>query len=396
MIKDNDVVILDLARTAVGAFNGSLSDIPAVMLGSAVIEHLLNKLKLAPDIIDEVIVGQVLTAGCGQNPARQTAMKAGLPENVSALTINKVCGSGLKAIQLAMQAIRNGDAELVIAGGQENMSQAPHLLPRSRKGVKMGPWTLDDSMVKDGLWDAFHDYHMGKTAENIASKWHISREEQDVFACESQQKAAHALNTHGFKSEIVPIEIPQKRKPALIFSRDEYPRPQTTLEALSALPPAFEQQGTVTAGNASGVNDGAAMVVLASARRARELGLSPLAVLRSVATAGVSPEIMGTGPIPASIKALKMSGWRPQDLDLIEANEAFAAQAIAVNREMGWDVKRVNVNGGAIAIGHPVGASGARIFVSLIHEMKRRQVKKGLATLCIGGGMGIATTVEML
>lgn len=396
MIKDNDIVILDLARTAVGAFNGSLSGIPAAAMGAAVIKHLLKKLNLAPDNIDEVIIGQVLTAGCGQNPARQAAINAGIPESVSALTINKVCGSGLKALQLAVQAIRNEDAGVVIAGGQENMSQAPHLLPHSRKGMKMGQWTLDDSMVRDGLWDAFHNYHMGQTAENIATRWNISREEQDRFACASQQKAAQALNSHGFESEIVPIEIPQKRKPAVLFSRDEHPRPQTTFEALSALSPAFCKQGSVTAGNASGVNDGAAMVVLASARRARELGLVPLAVLRSVATAGVPPEIMGTGPIPASVKALKMAGWTTQDLDLIEANEAFAAQAIAVNQEMAWDTSRVNVNGGAIALGHPVGASGARIFVTLIHEMKRRGVKKGLATLCIGGGMGIAATVEML
>ncbi|WP_234262489.1 acetyl-CoA C-acetyltransferase [Klebsiella aerogenes] len=396
MLKDNDIVILDLARTAVGAFNGSLSGTPAVDMGAAVIQHLLKNLNLAPDNIDEVIIGQVLTAGCGQNPARQAAINAGIPENVSALTINKVCGSGLKALQLAIQAIRNEDARVVIAGGQENMSQAPHLLPHSRKGMKMGQWALDDSMVRDGLWDAFHHYHMGQTAENIAAKWNISREEQDRFAFASQQKAAHALNTHGFESEIVPIEIPLKRKPAVLFSRDEYPRPQTTLEALSTLSPAFCKQGSVTAGNASGINDGAAMVVLASARRARELGLTPLAVLRSVATAGVPPEIMGTGPIPASVKALKMVGWTTQDLDLIEANEAFAAQAIAVNKEMAWDTSRVNVNGGAIAIGHPVGASGARIFVTLVHEMKRRGAKKGLATLCIGGGMGIAATVEML
>lgn len=396
MIKDNDVVILDLARTAVGAFNGSLSTMSATTLGAEVIKNLLTKLNLDPKNIDEVIIGQVLTAGCGQNPARQTAINAGIPEHVSALTINKVCGSGLKTLQLAAQAIKNGDAELVIAGGQENMSQAPHILPRSRQGVKMGPWTLEDSMVKDGLWDAFHNYHMGQTAENIAEKWQISREEQDNFAYASQQKAAQALENHGFESEIVTIEIPRKRQPSLQFCRDEYPRPQTTPDALSSLSPAFNPQGTVTAGNASGVNDGAAMVVLASARRARELGIAPIAVLRSVATAGVSPELMGTGPVPASRKALEKAGWSVDSLDLIEANEAFAAQAIAVNREMQWDTNRVNVNGGAIALGHPVGASGTRIFVSLVHEMRRQQLKKGLATLCIGGGMGIAATVELI
>jgi acetyl-CoA C-acetyltransferase len=396
VIKDNDVVILDLARTAVGAFNGSLSTLPAVTLGATVIKHLLEKLSLPPENIDEVIIGQVLTAGCGQNPARQTAINAGLPENVSALTINKVCGSGLKALQLAAQAIKSGDAELIIAGGQENMSQAPHILPRSRQGVKMGPWALEDSMVKDGLWDAFHNYHMGQTAENIAEKWQISREEQDNFAFASQQKAALALDKHGFQSEIVTVDIPRKRQPALQFSQDEYPRPQTSLEGLSSLSPAFNPQGTVTAGNASGVNDGAAMVVLASARRARELGITPIAVLRSVATAGVSPELMGTGPVPASRKALAKAGWSIDSLDLIEANEAFAAQAIAVNREMQWDTSRVNINGGAIALGHPVGASGTRIFVSLLHEMRRSQLKRGLATLCIGGGMGIAATVELI
>lgn len=396
MINDNDVVILDLARTAVGAFNGSLSTIPAPVLGAEVIKYLLEKLSLAPEHVDEVIIGQVLTAGCGQNPARQTALHAGLTENVSALTINKVCGSGLKSLQLAVQAIRNGDAQLIIAGGQENMSQAPHILPHSRQGAKMGSWTLEDSMMKDGLWDAFHNYHMGQTAENIANKWQISREEQDNFALASQKKAAQAQEKHGFETEIVTIDVPRKRQPSQPFFRDEFPRPQTTLQALSSLPPAFNPQGTVTAGNASGVNDGAAMVVLASARRARELGIVPMAVLRSVATAGVSPALMGTGPIPASKKALQNAGWSIDDLDLIEANEAFAAQAIAVNREMHWDTNRVNVNGGAIALGHPVGASGTRIFVSLLHEMRRRQLKKGLATLCIGGGMGIATTVEML
>ncbi|WP_455426513.1 acetyl-CoA C-acetyltransferase [Dryocola sp. LX212] len=396
MINTEDVVILDLARTPVGAFGGSLKDISASELGSLVIKKMINNISLNINEIDEVIIGQVLTSGCGQNPARQTVIKSGLPESVSALTINKVCGSGLKSLQLAWQAIKSGEADLIIAGGQENMSQSPHLLPNSRYGTKMGGWQLIDSMVNDGLWDSFNNFHMGNTAENIARKWEISREDQDCFALKSQQKVTAALKKHGFAGEIVPVTIPRKRQEPLHFSQDEFHRPQTTMEGLSALRPAFIKDGSVTAGNASGVNDGAAMVILASARKAAELGIKPLAVLRSIATAGVDPAYMGIGPVSASRKALEKAGWKLNDLELIEANEAFAAQAIAVNREMGWNTDIVNVNGGAIALGHPIGASGTRIFVSLVHEMKRRGVKKGLATLCIGGGMGIAATVEML
>ncbi|WP_108651126.1 acetyl-CoA C-acetyltransferase [Dongshaea marina] len=393
---DNDVVVLDAARTAVGAFGGSLSGVAATRLGSTVIKSLLERNNINPNDVDEVILGQVLTAGCGQNPARQTTIEAGLPERVSALTINKVCGSGLKSLQLAYQAIKNGDADLVIAGGQENMSLAPHLAPNSRTGVKMGNWSLEDSMIKDGLWDAFNDYHMGQTAENIAEKYGISREEQDEFAYLSQMKAAKALQTNRFSSEIVPVEIPRKRKEPLVFNEDEFPRVETTQEGLSKLRPCFKKDGSVTAGNASGVNDGAAMVILASAQKAKELGLAPMAKFTGFATAGVDPKIMGTGPIQASRKVLDKAQWGINELDLIESNEAFAAQAISVNREMGWDLAKVNVNGGAIALGHPIGASGTRIFVSLLHEMKRQDLKKGLATLCIGGGMGIAATVEML
>jgi acetyl-CoA C-acetyltransferase len=396
-MKDTDIVIIDAIRTAVGAFAGTLAEIPASDLGAAAIKALLKRNNLNADNVDEVIIGHVLTTGCGQNPARQTSIKAGIPEKVPALTINKVCGSGLKSLQLAYQAIKDGDAELIIAGGQESMSMSPHFIPNSRKGMKMGEWALGDSMIKDGLWDAFNAYHMGSTAENIAEKFKISRLEQDEFALNSQLKAAQALATGRFDSEIVPIEIPGKKNQSpVLFTKDEFPRPQTTLEALTKLRPAFKNDGTVTAGNASGVNDGAAMVILTSGRRAKELGLVPMARVISFATAGVDPAFMGTGPILASRKALAKAQWRHEDLDLIESNEAFAAQAISVNREMGWDLSKVNVNGGAIALGHPIGASGTRIFVSLIHEMKRRNLKKGLATLCIGGGMGIATTIEML
>ncbi|HDG9776731.1 TPA: acetyl-CoA C-acetyltransferase [Raoultella planticola] len=391
-----DVVIIDACRTAVGAFGGTLSTIPATQMGAIIIKSMLERNQIAPEYIDEVIIGQVLTAGCGQNPARQAAIAAGLPKEVSALTINQVCGSGLKSLQLAYQAIKNGDAELIIAGGQENMSLAPHLVPHSRSGVKMGSWTLEDSMIKDGLWDAFNNYHMGQTAENIAEKYEISREEQDKFAYLSQMKAVKAQQTHGFASEIIPVEILRKNHDPLIFNEDEFPRAETTEEGLSKLRPCFKKDGSVTAGNASGVNDGAAMVILASAQKARELGLAPMAKVTGFATAGVDPKIMGTGPIQASRKVLNKVQWSIDELDLIESNEAFAAQAIAVNREIGWDTKKVNVNGGAIALGHPIGASGTRIFVSLLHEMMRRKSKKGLATLCIGGGMGIAATIEVL
>lgn len=394
-MKDTDIVVLDCARTAIGVLNGSLAEISAPQLGATVIKALLKKTGIAAKEIDEVIIGQVLTAGSGQNPARQTLIQGGIPVDVPALTINKVCGSGLKALQLAWQALKCGDAELIIAGGQESMSQAPHVLPHSRSGMKMGNWPMLDSMVKDGLWDAFHDYHMGITAENVAEKYAITREEQDAFALASQHKAAIALETHHFASEIVPVDITRPRKEPVLFDTDEFPRPQTSREGLAKLRPAFKTDGTVTAGNASGVNDGAAMVILATAKKARELGIKPQARIVAFGTSGVLPEIMGTGPITASRHALTRSNWQVDELDLIEANEAFAAQAIAVNREMGWDLSRVNVNGGAIALGHPIGASGTRIFVSLLHEMQRRKSKKGLATLCIGGGMGIAVTVEM-
>ncbi|WP_373963909.1 acetyl-CoA C-acetyltransferase [Kosakonia sacchari] len=394
-MKDTDIVVLDCARTAIGVLNGSLAEISAPQLGATVIKALLKKTGIAAKEIDEVIIGQVLTAGSGQNPARQTLIQGGIPVDVPALTINKVCGSGLKALQLAWQALKCGDAELIIAGGQESMSQAPHVLPHSRSGMKMGNWPMLDSMVKDGLWDAFHDYHMGITAENVAEKYAITREEQDAFALASQHKAAIALETHHFASEIVPVDITRPRKEPALFDTDEFPRPQTSREGLAKLRPAFKTDGTVTAGNASGVNDGAAMVILATAKKARELGIKPQARIVAFGTSGVLPEIMGTGPITASRHALTRSNWQVDELDLIEANEAFAAQAIAVNREMGWDLSRVNVNGGAIALGHPIGASGTRIFVSLLHEMQRRKSKKGLATLCIGGGMGIAVTVEM-
>lgn len=394
-MNDNDIVVLDAARTAIGALGGSLSGVPATQLGASVIKALLKNSNISPAEVDEVIIGQVLTSGCGQNPARQTLIHSGIPESVPALTINKVCGSGLKALQLAWQALKCGDAELVIAGGQENMSQSPHVLPHSRNGVKMGNWELQDSMIRDGLRDAFHDYHMGITAENIAEKYAITREEQDEFALTSQLKTAAALETARFSSEIIPVEIIRPGKETVLVDKDEFPRPLTSREKLANLRPAFKKEGSVTAGNASGVNDGAAMVILATAKKARELGIAPLAKIVEFATSGVSPEIMGTGPIKASLNVLKKSNWQVTDLDLIESNEAFAAQAIAVNREMGWDLARVNVNGGAIALGHPIGASGARIFVSLLHEMRRQKSKKGLATLCIGGGMGIAVTLEL-
>lgn len=396
ILKDNDIVVLDAARTPIGVFGGELSEISASRLGATVIKHLLSVNDINPKEVDEVIIGQVLTSGCGQNPARQTLIHSDIPESVPALTINKVCGSGLKALQLAWQALKCGDAELIIAGGQENMSQSPHLLMHSRTGVKMGNWAMQDSMVKDGLWDAFYDYHMGVTAENIAEKYAITREEQDEFALKSQLKTAAALETSRFSDEIVPVEIIKPGKKIFLVKKDGFPRPQTTREKLENLRPAFKKDGSVTAGNASGVNDGAAMVILATAKKARELGIAPLARIVAFATSGVSPEVMGTGPIDASLNVLKKSAWQVTDLDLIESNEAFAAQAIAVNREMGWDLSRVNVNGGAIALGHPIGASGTRIFVSLLHEMRRRNSKKGLATLCIGGGMGIAVTVEMI
>ena len=390
----DDVVIVAASRTAVGNFGGSLASVPAPQLGAKVLSDLVEKTGVDAASIDEVILGQVLTAGSGQNPARQSVIAAGLPESVPAMTINKVCGSGLKSVQLAFQAIKCGDADIVIAGGQENMSASPHVLPNSRNGQKMMDWKLKDTMVQDGLWDAFNDYHMGTTAENIADKYEISRDTQDAFAAASQQKAEAAQKAGKFDEEIVPVEIPQRRGDPVVFAQDEFPSHGTTAESLSKLRAAFSREGTVTAGNASGINDGAAAVMVMSASKAEELGLTPLAKIVSYASTGVDPKIMGTGPISASQKCLAKAGWEVSDLDLVEANEAFAAQALSVNMDMGWDAEKVNVNGGAIAIGHPIGASGARILVSLLHEMQRSDAKKGLATLCIGGGMGIALAVE--
>ncbi|WP_275098360.1 acetyl-CoA C-acetyltransferase [Sedimenticola hydrogenitrophicus] len=392
-MSDN-IVIVAAGRTAIGSFSGALAGIPASELGAKVIAGLLERTKLAPEQIDEVILGQVLTAGCGQNPARQATLGAGLPQEVPAMTINKVCGSGLKAVHLAMQAVACGDAEIVIAGGQENMSLSPHVVPGSRKGQTMGDWKLKDSMIVDGLWDAFNQYHMGVTAENIASKFEFSREAQDQFAAASQQKAETAQKANRFRDEIIPLEIPQRRGDPVIFDSDEFPRHGTTAETLGKLRPAFDRDGTVTAGNASGLNDGAAAVIVMKESKAVELGLTPLARIKAFAASGVDPAIMGTGPITATTKCLAKAGWSVGDLDLVEANEAFAAQAMSVNKELGWDPEKINVNGGAIALGHPIGASGARILVSLLHEMAKRDAKKGLATLCVGGGMGVALAVE--
>jgi len=389
-----DVVIAAAKRTAIGTFGGSLSSLKADQLGTAVIKALLEETGVAADQINEVILGQVLTAGCGQNPARQAAINAGIPASVPAMTINKVCGSGLKAVHMAVQAIQCGDADMILAGGQESMSQSPHVVPNSRNGQRMGNWTMIDTMINDGLWDAFNDYHMGVTAENIVEKYGISREEQDEFAAASQQKAAAARAEGRFDSQIVPVSIPQRKGDTVIVNQDEGPRDGTTADGLGKLKPAFKKDGTVTAGNASSLNDGAAAVLVCSAAKAKELGLTPLATIKGYANAGVDPTIMGTGPIPASQRCLQRAGWTVDDLDLIEANEAFAAQAISVNRDLGWDTSKVNVNGGAIALGHPIGASGCRILVTLLHEMQRRDVKKGLATLCIGGGMGVALAVE--
>ncbi len=389
-----NVVIVAAGRTAIGTFGGTLASIPAATLGAKVISALLSKTGIKPEDIEEVILGQVLTAGVGMNPARQAALGAGLPHSVPCMTVNKVCGSGLKAVALAAQSIRAGDAELVVAGGQENMSLTPHVLPASRLGQKMGEWKLVDTMINDGLWDVFNNYHMGMTAENIVKKYAISREEQDAFAALSQQKAEAAQKAGHFKKEIIPIEIPQKKGNPIIFDTDEFPRHGTTAEALGKLKPAFDREGSVTAGNASGINDGAAGVIVTTESKAKALGLSPLVRIVAYGTAGVDPAIMGTGPTPATQRCLQKAGWKVQDLDLIEANEAFAAQAISVNRDIGWDLAKVNVNGGAIALGHPIGASGARVLVSLVHEMIRRDVRKGLATLCIGGGQGVALAVE--
>ncbi|MBC8512969.1 MAG: acetyl-CoA C-acetyltransferase [Candidatus Thioglobus sp.] len=391
---NHEIVIVAATRTALGSFGGSLSSIPAHKLGAEVIASLLKKTGVNKDQIDEVILGQVLTAGSGQNPARQAAIEAGLPYQTPSMTINKVCGSGLKAVQLAFQAIACGDAEIVIAGGQESMSLSSHVLPKSREGKKMGPWAMVDTMVVDGLWCAFNDCHMGVTAENIATKFDYSRKSQDEFALESQQKTEAAQKSDLFRNEITPISIPQRRGDDIIFDSDEFPRHSSSMDSLANLRPAFAKDGTVTAGNASGINDGAAAVMVMSASKAQELKLEPMAKIVSYSSAGVDPSIMGTGPIPASTKCLEKAGWKASELDRIEANEAFAAQAMSVNDSLGWDKSKVNVTGGSISLGHPIGASGARILVTLLHGMERDKVNKGLATMCIGGGMGVAIAVE--
>jgi acetyl-CoA C-acetyltransferase len=389
----SEVVIVAAARTAVGKFGGTIAKISAAELGAHVIKGLVAKTGIDPALISEVLMGQVLTAGVGQNAARQAVIKAGLPDMVPAMTINKVCGSGLKATHLAAQAILCGDADIIIAGGQENMSAAPHVLNNSRDGFRMGDAKLVDTMIVDGLWDVYNQYHMGITAENVAKKFNVSRAEQDEFAMASQNKAEAAQKAGKFKDEILPLEIASK-KGSIVFDSDEYIKAGTTLESLSGLRPAFNKEGTVTAGNASGLNDGAAAVMMMSAQKAQQLGLKPLAKIKAYASAGLDPTIMGMGPVPASQRCLQKAGWTHKDLDLMEINEAFAAQAIAVNKEMGWDTSKINVNGGAIAIGHPIGASGCRVLVTLIHEMIRRDAKRGLASLCIGGGMGVALAIE--
>jgi acetyl-CoA C-acetyltransferase len=389
-----EIVIVSAGRTAVGKFGGSLAKIPATELGAAVIKAVLERSGLNAELIGEVIMGQVLAAGTGQNPARQAVIKAGFPHGVPGLTINAVCGSGLKSVMLAAQSVATGDSEIVIAGGQENMSASPHVLNGSRDGQRMGDWKMVDTMIVDGLWDVYNQYHMGITAENVARKYHINREAQDALALASQTKAVAAQDAGKFKDEIVPITIPQKKGDPVVFSTDEFINRKTSAEGLAGLRPAFDKAGSVTAGNASGLNAGAAAVMVMTAKKAAALGLTPLARIASYATAGLDPAYMGMGPVPASTKALQRAGWNAQDLDLLEINEAFAAQACAVNQEMGWDASKVNVNGGAIAIGHPIGASGCRILVTLLHEMVRRDAKKGIASLCIGGGMGVALTLE--
>jgi acetyl-CoA C-acetyltransferase len=389
-----DIVIAGALRTAIGKFGGALAKIPAPELGATVIRALLDQHGVKPEQVTEVIMGQVLTAGSGQNPARQASIKAGLPHSVPAMTINKVCGSGLKAVMLAAQAIRCGDADIVVAGGQENMSASPHVLPGSRDGFRMGDAKLIDTMIVDGLWDVFNQYHMGVTAENVAKQYGITREQQDAFAVASQNKAEAAQKAGRFKDEIVPVMIPQRKGEPVAFAADEFIKAGTTLENVATLRAAFAKDGTVTAGNASGLNDGAAALLVMSAERAHAMGIKPLATIRSYSSGGVDPAFMGMGPVPASRAALKRAGWNASDVEVMEINEAFAAQACAVNNEMGWDTKRINVNGGAIALGHPIGASGARVLVSLLYEMRRSGAKKGLASLCIGGGMGVAMTVE--
>ena len=392
MSEDTDIVIASGSRTPIGAFNGGFADLPSHLLGSAVITETLNRAGVNSNDVSEVILGQVLTAGGGMNPARQASMAAGIPKERTAYIVNQVCGSGLRAVALGVQAIKAGDSSIVVAGGQENMTQAPHV-SQLRAGIKMGTAELVDSMINDGLWDVFNGYHMGITAENVAEKWQISRDQQDMFAATSQMRAETAQKANAFKDEIVPVTVPS-RKGDIVIEEDEHPRHGTTIESLSKLRPAFDKEGSVTAGNASGINDGAAAVLLMTAEEAKKRNIEPLGRIKSWATEGVDPAIMGAGPIPASKKALKKAAWTSDELDLIEANEAFAAQACAVTKEMGWDPEIVNVNGGAIALGHPIGASGARILVTLLYEMKKREAKKGLATLCIGGGMGIAMCVE--
>lgn len=394
MSEKNAVVIVSALRSAVGNFNGGLASLPASKLGEEVIKALLAQSTIDPSQISEVIMGQVLTAGTGQNPARQASLGAGLPKEVPAWLINQVCGSGLRSVALGYQAIISGASSIVIAGGQENMSQAPHFV-HMRNGTKMGDASLVDSMVKDGLWDVYNNYHMGITAENIASQFNISRSEQDEFACLSQNKAQRAQDSGAFNDEIVPITI-SDRKGDIVIDKDEFIRPNTVIDNLAKLRPAFSKDGTVTAGNASGVNDGAAAVILMSEAEAKQRNLKSIARIKSFAQSGVDPKIMGTGPIPASRKALEIAGWNVADLDIIEANEAFAAQAICVNKQMGWDINKVNINGGAIAIGHPIGASGTRILVTMLHAMKKNNLQKGLATLCVGGGMGVALCVEKI
>ena len=389
-----DIVIVSAVRTAVGKFGGSLAKIPATDLGAIVIKEALARAKVDPSQVSEVIMGQVLAAGAGQNPARQALLKAGLPKEVPGLTINAVCGSGLKAVMLAAQAIAWGDAEIVVAGGQENMSAAPHVLPNSRDGQRMGDWKLQDTMIVDGLWDVYNQYHMGVTAENVAKEQGIDRAAQDALALGSQQKAAAAQEAGKFKDEIVAVPIPQRKGDPILFDADEFINKKTSAEALAGLRPAFDKAGSVTAGNASGLNDGAAAVVVMSAKKAASLGLKPLATIRAFGTTGLDPKVMGMGPVSATKKALERAGWKASQVDLFELNEAFAAQACAVNKALDIDPAKVNVNGGAIAIGHPIGASGARILVTLLHEMQRREAKKGIAALCIGGGMGVSLAVE--
>ena len=389
-----DIVIVSAARTAVGKFGGTLAKTPATELGAAVIAEVLKRSGLAADQVGEVIMGQVLAAGAGQNPARQSVIKSGLNQGTPGLTINAVCGSGLKSVMLAAQAVAYGDSEIVIAGGQENMSASPHVLLGSRDGQRMGDWKMIDSMIVDGLWDVYNQYHMGITAENVAKKYGITRDMQDALALASQQKAAAAQEAGKFKDEIMPFSIAQKKGDPIVFAADEFINKKTNAEALAGLRPALDKAGGVTAGNASGINDGAAAVMVMTAKKAAALGLTPLGRIASFATSGLDPAFMGMGPVPASTKALARAGWKAADLDLLEINEAFAAQACAVNQEMGWDTSKVNVNGGAIAIGHPIGASGCRILVTLLHEMGKRNAKKGIASLCIGGGMGVALTIE--